>query len=153
MRSESSQFSFDPITMLVALAEVGVDFVVVGGVAGGAHGSAYPTYDLDIAVAGNGRNLGRLADALGSLGSDVARIRTSRVFETSSGSLDVTVHPTRGREYARLARDAVTAPIEGHEVRFASIDHLIAMREMRRRPCDGLLSMELRVLADERRQS
>lgn len=152
MQSESSRFTFDPITVLAALAEADVDFVVVGGVAGGAHGSAYPTYDVDIAVEGSRRNLQRLTEALASLGSHVPRIETGGVFETRSGSLDVTVYPSRGREYARLARDAVAAPIESHEVRIGSIDHLIAMREKACRPYDGLLSMELRALADEQRR-
>jgi hypothetical protein len=40
---------FDPLPLLEALSAGGVDFVVIGGVAGGAHGSAYPTYDLDVA--------------------------------------------------------------------------------------------------------
>ena len=37
----------DPLSLLERLADAGVDFVVIGGVAGGAHGSSYPTYDLD----------------------------------------------------------------------------------------------------------
>ena len=41
----------------------------------------------------------------------------------------------------------------GRNVRFASIDHLIAMRERRARPYDPLLSLELRMLWDEQRES
>jgi hypothetical protein len=40
---------FDPVPLLVALAHGDVDFVVIGGFAGGAHGSAYSTGDLDVA--------------------------------------------------------------------------------------------------------
>ena len=58
--------------ILSALAEGGVDFVVVGGVAGGAHGSSYPTYDLDVAYGRDETNLHRLAAVLMSLG---ARLR------------------------------------------------------------------------------
>src|SRR5262249_10579376 len=50
--------------LLNALDRKEVDFVVIGGVAGLAHGSAYPTYDLDIAYARGRRNLERLAAAL-----------------------------------------------------------------------------------------
>ena len=39
---------FDPSASLQALAEGGVDFVVIGGVAGGGYGSSYGTFDLDI---------------------------------------------------------------------------------------------------------
>ena len=39
---------FDPSAALQALAEGGVDFVVIGGVAGGVYGSSYGTFDLHI---------------------------------------------------------------------------------------------------------
>ena len=39
---------FDPSASLQALAEGGVDFVVIGGVAGGGYGSSYGTFDLDL---------------------------------------------------------------------------------------------------------
>ena len=60
---------FDPLPLLEVLAAEQVDFVVIGGVAGGAHGSAYPTYDLDIAYACDRENLERLATALQRLGA------------------------------------------------------------------------------------
>ena len=40
---------FDPQPILEALVRHGVDFVLVGGLAGTARGSAYITYDVDIA--------------------------------------------------------------------------------------------------------
>ena len=35
--------------VLQALVAAGVDFVIIGGIAGTLHGSSYPTYDLDVA--------------------------------------------------------------------------------------------------------
>ena len=42
----------------------GVDFVVIGGIAGIAHGSSYPSYDLDLAYARDHENIERLVAAL-----------------------------------------------------------------------------------------
>jgi hypothetical protein len=44
-----------------------VDFVVIGGVAGGAHGSAFGTFDLDLAYSRDPENLERIAEVLRSL--------------------------------------------------------------------------------------
>src|SRR5580693_7594428 len=49
------------------LVDHGVAFVVVGGVAGVAHGSARNTFDLDICYARDGANLQRLVRALAPL--------------------------------------------------------------------------------------
>ena len=61
--------TFDPIPLLEALASARVDFVVIGGVAGGSYGSAHGTFDVDVAYARDGENLERLAAVLDSLGA------------------------------------------------------------------------------------
>ena len=58
---------FDPGPILRVLEEHGVDFVVVGGLAGMAHGSRYPTDDTDVAYDRTRDNLERLAVALREL--------------------------------------------------------------------------------------
>ena len=58
---------FDPRTLLETLVQHGVDFVLVGGMAGTARGSAYVTLDVDIAYERSRPNLERLADALREL--------------------------------------------------------------------------------------
>lgn len=63
----AGEWSFEAAPLLRTLARQGVDFVVIGGLAGLAHGSAYPTYDLDVAYARDTTNLERLADALKEL--------------------------------------------------------------------------------------
>lgn len=49
---------------LTALGEAGVEFVVIGGVAITAHGSAYVTFDLDVCYERSRANIQRLVDAL-----------------------------------------------------------------------------------------
>src|ERR1700760_668093 len=60
--------ALDPQPLLEALDRHGVDFVVVGGLAGLAHGSSYPTYDLDIAYSRERSNRRRLVAALSEIG-------------------------------------------------------------------------------------
>jgi hypothetical protein len=149
----STHFIFDPASALVRLADASVDFIVVGGVAGGAHGSAYPTYDLDIAVEGGTENLARLRNALGALGIDRFNRGGGGLFETRAGLLDVAVYPPGSAAYSELRNDSITIDVTGRSVRIASLDHLIATREARGWPYDKLLSLECRVLADLQRQS
>src|SRR5215470_13836293 len=50
--------------LLGPLVRHGVDFVLIGGMAGIARGSSYPSYDLDIAYARDAANVKRLVAAL-----------------------------------------------------------------------------------------
>lgn len=153
--------------ILSALAEGGVDFVVVGGVAGGAYGSSYPTYDLDVAYGRDETNLHRLAAVLMSLGArlrgapadvpfilDARRLRAGAnfTFETELGSFDILGDEAGGPPYERLRADAKVKRVRGLEIRFASLDHLIAMKEVAGRPKDRLMATEYRLLADELRR-
>jgi hypothetical protein len=146
-----------------------VDFVVIGGLAGMAHGSTYPTFDLDVAYSRDRRNLERLAAALKELG---ARLRTpgdeeglafqldarslengaNFTFRTRFGHLDVLADPGGIRSYEELRTAARDAVIEGVEVKVASIDHLIAMKRTAARSKDKIMVEEYVALADEQRR-
>ena len=54
--------------LLPALVSAGVDFILVGGVAGVVHGSARATYDVDVVYARSPANADRLVRALKSHG-------------------------------------------------------------------------------------
>lgn len=154
--------------LLRVLVEHGVDFVVVGGIAGVARGSAYMTQDLDIAYARDGDNLERLAAALRQLGAglrgapaDVPFVLDAKsleagahfTFETDHGPLDVLDRPDGSPRYEELRRRA-GAPliVDGLPVPVASLDDLIAMKEATGRPRDAVVASELRMLADEIRE-
>ena len=62
---------FDPRPILETLVRHEVDFVLVGGLAGTALGSAYVTYDVDVAYERSRENLQRLASALTEARRDV----------------------------------------------------------------------------------
>lgn len=148
--------------LLGALIRNGVDFVVVGGVAGWVHGSAYPTYDLDVAYARDRGNLERLAKALTELRArwrggppdlpielDAAMLHNGAnfTFETPFGKFDVLGELSGVRNYEELRREARIEFYEGLEIRVASLDHLIAMKRSANRVKDRLMIMEYKELS------
>ena len=158
---------FDPFPLLEALTQADVDFVVIGGIAGGAHGSSYPTYDLDIAYARDRANLERLAAVLRDVGAalrgaprdlpfqlDAETLENGQhfTFSTPFGSLDILSDPDGAPAYSALAQAADNLlEAGGRPVRVASLDHLIAMKEAAGRTKDKLMATEYRVLSDELR--
>jgi hypothetical protein len=157
---------YDPIPLLEALADGNVDFVLIGGLAGGAHGSAYPTYDVDVMCARGGENLTRLAAVLQNLGatlrgapSDLPFLLDAKTleaggnftFDTPFGPLDILAYPSGAPSYDRVREDSETIDIGGRAIRVASLDHLIAMKEAAGRTKDKLMATEYRELADELR--
>jgi hypothetical protein len=157
---------FQPQALLQALLDHRVDFVVVGGLAAMSHGSAYPSFDLDVAYARDRRNLERLAAALRELGATLRGAPADLPFQidaetldagahftfaTPYGALDILDRPDGSPAYAELRADATRAVIEGKPALVASIDHLIAMKEATGRPHDKTVAAELRVISDELR--
>ena len=65
MRSETP---FEPERVVAALNAAGVAYVIVGGLAVGAHGVVRATRDLDLVPDGAGANMDRLAACLTALG-------------------------------------------------------------------------------------
>jgi len=163
MQQPPPEAELDPAPVLVRLTDAGVDFVVIGGVAGGAHGSAYGTQDLDVAYDRAVANLERMADALRSIGAslrgapaDVPFILDARslaeggnfTFDTELGKVDILAYPSGAPPYDALRADALEISVDGRAVRIASLDHLIAMKEAAGRTKDLLMASEYRVISD-----
>jgi hypothetical protein len=158
---------FDPGPALQTLVRHGVDFVLIGGIAAIVLGSSYSTSDLDVAYARDRANLERLADALRELGAtlrgappglpfrldaDTLEAGLNFTFATQGGNLDIFGEPAGAPAYAELKRRSSVERIEGVEIRVASIDHLIAMKEAAGRTKDTLLASQLRTLSDTLRR-
>jgi hypothetical protein len=160
--------AFDPIPILEALVDAKVDFVLIGGLAGGLHGSLYPTYDVDIMYARDRDNLERLAYVLRELGATLRGVPenvpfmldaetlgrgANFTFATRRGAIDILAEPSGAPPYEKVRANAESVEISGRNVAVASLDHLIAMKEAAGRRKDALMASEYRDLADLRRQS
>jgi hypothetical protein len=154
----------DVAALLEPLVRHGVDFVLVGGMAGIAQGSNYPSYDLDIAYARDRANLDRLAAALDDLDVrlrgappdlpfvlDAGTLKRGAnfTFVTPHGDLDVLADVAGIRSYRELRDSAEEKEIGGFAVLVASIDHLIAMKRAANRTKDKLMLEEYIVIAGE----
>lgn len=153
--------------LLDALDRNAVDFVVIGGVAGLAHGSSYPTYDLDIAYARDPRNLERMATALRDievtlrgapvdlpLQIDAKTLEAGMnfTFVTEFGEFDILGHVDGVRGYGELRAQSETLGVGGIPVRVASLHHLIGMKRRADRPKDQLMVEEYVVMERLRRE-
>jgi hypothetical protein len=159
---------FEPRKLLETLVRHGVDFVLIGGMAGAARGSAFITLDVDVACDRSEANLERLAEALRELEATlrgappglpfVLDARTlsagaNFTFDTRFGPLDILSDPPGAPAYATLREQAgEELLVEGISIRVASLDHLIAMKEAAGRPRDLLAASEYRVISDELRR-
>src|SRR5688500_14555681 len=87
MASDAEE-TFDPAPLVEVFAKGGVDFVVIGGVAAGVHGSAYGTFDLDLAYGRDRDNLNRIAAVLRSLGATLRGAPPDVPFQLDAKTLD-----------------------------------------------------------------
>lgn len=131
------------LEILKRLAEGGVEFVVIGGVAARAYGSSLPTDDVDVCAPLDHENAIRIIRALGEfrpkwrnrpdlpvIGPDNHNLRGLRnmYLRTDAGLLDVLSEVPEVCSYAELATDAVEADFEGTRCRLISVDRLIAAK-------------------------
>ncbi len=153
--------------LLGPLVDHGVRFVLIGGMAGIARGSSYPSFDLDVAYAREKANVKRLVSALEEIGvrlrgapEDLPFQLDERTIEnganftfiTPFGDLDVLADVAGVRNFEELAAGSEEKDVFGLPVQVASLDHLIAMKRAANRPKDRNMVEEYIVLADEIRR-
>ena len=157
---------FNLEAMLDRLSSGGVDYVVIGGIAMVAHGSARLTRDLDIVFAPDRRNLEALGDVLVDLGARLRGVEEDVPFvtdaatlakvelltlTTSLGWLDVHRRPGGAPPYATLRRNAEPIDLGRHSVLVASPADLQAMKRTAARPQDMIDLQYLDAIARLRR--
>jgi hypothetical protein len=143
------------------LAAHGVEYLVLGGFAVGAHGYVRGTKDVDVMPAPDPENLMRLAGAIAELEGRVRGVDEFEeselpqpdaeglalggnwVMDTRHGRFDV-MQAVGDFEYADLASSAVESEVFGHTLRFCGYDHLVAMKEAAGRDEDLLDLKRLR---------
>jgi hypothetical protein len=155
--------ALDPLPLLRALHERGIEHIVVGGFAVNAHGFIRVTKDLDIVPSPAEGNLEKLAEMLRDL--------DARILDTEDDTEDFTqeempADPTRTADlemggnfcvltdlgrldvmqwlsgvdtddlYDQLNPDTVEGSLDGIPVRVCSLEHLRAMKRAAGRPQD-----------------
>ena len=154
--------------LLTALTHEGVEFIVVGGFAATAHGSAHVTVDLDVVYRRTADNMARLAAALVPLQPylrgaprglpfrfDVDTIRRGLNFTltTAAGDLDLLGEATGGGSYDALLSRSEVRELFDLECRFVDLATLIHLKRAAGRPKDLERIAELEALQQERAQS
>jgi predicted nucleotidyltransferase len=150
--------------LLPTLVGAGVEFIIIGGVAGILHGSARATYDVDLVYSRNEQNIQRLASVLAPYKPylrnapvglpfvwDAKTIRHGLNFTltTTVGDIDFLGEVAGGDTYSDLLPHSFE--VEAFGVRFKCLDlpTLIRIKEAAGRPKDREAIAELRVLLEE----
>jgi predicted nucleotidyltransferase len=151
-----------------ALADAGVEFILVGGVAAIAHGSARLTRDVDVVYRRSPDNLGRLVLSLAPYHPylrgappglpfrwDQATLQRGLNFTltTDLGSLDLLGEITGGGRYEDLLPGTLRIQIYGVECHCLNLEQLIHVKRAAGRPRDLEAIAELEVIRDERRRA
>ncbi len=154
-----------PDALLKVLAESGVEFVVVGGVAAALHGSSRLTHDLDVVYSRSPANLDRLAKALAPHHPYLRGAPTGLPFAwdattlarglnftltTDLGDLDLLGEIVGGGRYEDLVGDSVTIKLFGIEYRCLGLRRLIEVKRAAGRPRDLEAIAELEAILEER---
>jgi hypothetical protein len=140
----------DAERILRALAEHGVDYVLIGGLAVQTHGHVRTTNDADLIPAPDPANLTRLAATLRDLDArvlnpgeedtevDAAMLPRATIwqFATKDGGIDVMHEVPGGRPYKELSERALRVQLGDIEVPVVDLDDLIRMKLARGRPTD-----------------
>jgi len=152
--------------LLEALTGGRVDFIVIGGFAATAHGSAHTTVDLDIVYGRAEENIRRLVEALAPLAPylrgappglpfqlDAETVKRGLNFKlvTSAGDLDILGEATGGGTYEALVGRSEVRVIFGLDCRFVDLETLIQLKRAAGRPKDLERIAELEAIAEERK--
>jgi predicted nucleotidyltransferase len=145
------------------LAEAGVEFIVIGGMAAAAHGSARSTLDLDVVYSRSKDNIRRLAAALSAhtpylrgappglpFVFDEATISHGLNFTltTDVGDFDFLGEVTGGGTYEDLRSHTVEIDAFGVRCRYVTLETLIHLKRAAGRPKDLEAIGELELIRD-----
>lgn len=151
--------------LIEALSSRDVRFIVIGGIAGVAHGAARVTFDIDCVYERSPENIARLVEAITAVAPtlrgapaglpfrfDVSTVLAGLNFtlDTTAGPLDLFGEVAGGGDYARLLPHAEELRVFGRTCRVVSLKKLIELKRAAGRPKDFEAIAELESLAEER---
>ncbi len=153
----SAEARFEPERIVAALNAASVDYVIVGGLAVGAHGVVRATRDLDLVPDPNSTNLDRLASVLEQLGGehpisgpltgDALSRPVSMKLKTVRGEIHVLNRMPGTAPFEELAADRLLVEIDpGVLAPVCSLRHLRRMKRASQRPRDSVDLAELDAL-------
>ena len=157
----------DVPALLRLLGSAQVEFIVVGGVAANAWGSARVTYDLDVVYRRTADNIERLVAALAPQapylrgapsglpfrwGAEAVRNGLNFTLTTSLGDIDLLGEIVGGGRYEDLLPHSVTVSAFGAEPRILGLEKLIEVKRAAGRPRDLEAIAELEALLEEQRR-
>ena len=153
--------------LLRILTENKVEFIIVGGAAATAHGSARLTFDLDIVYRRSRENIQRIVNALQPITPylrgappglpfswDVQTVERGLNFTltTTLGPLDILGEIAGGGSYEQLRPETITVEIWGSECLCLNLEGLIRVKRAAGRPKDLEAIAELQRILDESHQ-
>jgi hypothetical protein len=150
----SAEPAFEPDRLVAALNAAEVEYVIVGGLAVGAHGVVRATRDVDIVPSPDQRNMDRLAACLQTLGAKhpiegpltgaALGKPVSFKVQTKFGELQVLNRMDGIPTFAALRRDQIRVEIASDAIApVCSLAHLRAMKRAADRPRDRVDLAEL----------
>ena len=150
--------------LLRLLTEKQVEFIIVGGAAATAHGSARLTLDLDIVYRRSNENISRLVNALQSIepylrgappglpfdwSLQTVKMGLNFTLITSFGALDLLGEIVGGGGYEELLPDTITVEIAGVNCLCLNLERLIQVKRAAGRPKDLEVIAELQQILAE----
>jgi hypothetical protein len=153
--------------LLKRLLQHEIDFVLVGGLASVVHGSPLVTQDIDICIAINEEQIGKLRTALKDLSprhrmdpnykpsfmdypENLEGVRNI-YLETDLGVLDAMSELPPVGDFDRVRRNAVTITLFGFSCRVISLEDLIEIKKTMTRPKDKETLLNLREILKKRK--
>jgi len=155
-------------TLLSVLVRAQVEFIVVGGAAAVAHGSARLTQDLDIVYRRTPKNISRLVRALSPFKPylrgappglpfawDEQTLQRGLNFTltTQIGDIDLFSEITGGGDYDRLLPGTIRIDVFGNSCLCLGLPQLIMVKRASGRPRDLEAIAELEAILEERRHN
>jgi hypothetical protein len=149
--SDAPERPLDLRELFGVLAEYGVDYLVIGGVAAQVHGRRRTTKDLDVTPAPDPKNFERLAAALVALDAHPAEFGASAPTPTAEqlhvasivpplvtqhGELHILNVVPGAADYAAMRARALESNLSGIAVRIVAVDDLVRMKQAAGRPSD-----------------
>lgn len=151
--------------LIRALADAGVEYILVGGVAAIVHGAARLTRDVDVVYSRSPENIERLVRALAPHSPylrgaprglpfrwEAATIARGLNFTltTSLGDIDLLGEITGGGSFDQLVSQSHPVTIFDRDVRCLDLESLIRTKRAAGRPRDLDALAELEAIAEER---